>query len=107
MAHDATEAQAGTQITRAARGESAESDGRRFGSLEHSSLAVTTTYLRRLQGKEDRGWRSVAAMIDSQASPTGSGSVADYEEGPVSVLRDADPVANVAPEILPTRDVVL
>jgi hypothetical protein len=31
--------------------------------LDHSSLAVTTTYLRRLEGQEDRGWQPVAAAI--------------------------------------------
>jgi len=31
--------------------------------LDHSSLAVTTTYLRRLEGIEDRAWREVAASI--------------------------------------------
>jgi site-specific recombinase XerD len=31
--------------------------------LDHSSLAVTTTYLRRLEGVEDRAWRDVAAAI--------------------------------------------
>ena len=31
--------------------------------LDHSSLAVTTVYLRRLEGQEDRGWPKVAAAI--------------------------------------------
>jgi integrase len=31
--------------------------------LDHSSLAVTTTYLRRLEGQEDRTWRDVAEAI--------------------------------------------
>ncbi|MGO9179319.1 MAG: tyrosine recombinase XerC [Candidatus Limnocylindrales bacterium] len=31
--------------------------------LDHSSLAVTTTYLRRLEGVEDRAWRKVAAAL--------------------------------------------
>jgi integrase len=31
--------------------------------LDHSSLAVTTTYLRRLEGQEDRGWEKVAEAI--------------------------------------------
>ena len=31
--------------------------------LDHSSLAVTTTYLRRLEGQEDRTWRDVAVAI--------------------------------------------
>src|SRR5665648_124402 len=31
--------------------------------LDHSSLAVTTTYLRRLEGQEDRGWAKVADAI--------------------------------------------
>ena len=41
-------------------GESIE-DVSRF--LDHSSLAVTTTYLRRLEGQEDRSWERVAAAI--------------------------------------------
>jgi integrase/recombinase XerC len=41
-------------------GESIE-DVSRF--LDHSSLAVTTTYLRRLEGQEDRAWVRVAAAI--------------------------------------------
>ena len=31
--------------------------------LEHSSLQVTTTNLRRLEGQEDRSWRKVAEAI--------------------------------------------
>jgi len=31
--------------------------------LDHSSLAVTTVYLRRLEGVEDRAWRNVAVAI--------------------------------------------
>ena len=31
--------------------------------LDHSSLAVTTVYLRRLEGVEDRSWREVAGAI--------------------------------------------
>ena len=31
--------------------------------LDHSSLAVTTTYLRRLEGQEDLSWRGVAEAI--------------------------------------------
>jgi len=41
-------------------GESIE-DVSRF--LDHSSLAVTSTYLRRLEGQEDRSWSQVAAAI--------------------------------------------
>ena len=41
-------------------GESIE-DVSRF--LEHSSLAVTSTYLRRLEGQEDKGWGKVAEAI--------------------------------------------
>ena len=41
-------------------GESIE-DVSRF--LDHSSLAVTTVYLRRLEGQEDRGWGKVAEAI--------------------------------------------
>jgi hypothetical protein len=36
--------------------------GSRF--LDHSSLAVTTTYLRRLAGQADRGWSAVAGCSD-------------------------------------------
>jgi len=32
--------------------------------LDHSSLAVTTVYLRRLEGQEDRAWREVARAIE-------------------------------------------
>lgn len=31
--------------------------------LDHSSLAVTTTYLRRLEGQEDKSWAKVATAI--------------------------------------------
>jgi integrase len=31
--------------------------------LDHSSLAVTTNYLRRLEGQEDKSWAKVAAAI--------------------------------------------
>lgn len=41
-------------------GESIE-DVSRF--LDHSSLAVTTVYLRRLEGQEDKSWRKVAAAL--------------------------------------------
>ncbi len=41
-------------------GESVE-DVSRF--LDHSSLAVTTVYLRRLEGQEDRGWGKVAEAL--------------------------------------------
>jgi integrase len=41
-------------------GESIE-DVSRF--LDHSSLAVTSTYLRRLEGQEDLGWGKVAEAI--------------------------------------------
>ena len=41
-------------------GESIE-DVSRF--LDHSSLAVTTTYLRRLEGQEDLGWGKVAVAL--------------------------------------------
>ena len=45
---------------RRSAGESIE-DMSRF--LDHSSLAVTTTYLRRLEGQEDKGWGKVAEAI--------------------------------------------
>jgi integrase len=41
-------------------GESVE-DVSRF--LDHSNLATTTTYLRRLEGQEDRSWEQVALAI--------------------------------------------
>jgi integrase len=41
-------------------GESIE-DVSRF--LDHSLLAVTTTYLRRLEGQDDRAWGQVAVAI--------------------------------------------
>ena len=41
-------------------GESVE-DVSRF--LDHGSLATTTTYLRRLEGEEDRSWAKVAEAI--------------------------------------------
>jgi integrase len=31
--------------------------------LDHSSLAVTTVYLRRLEGETDQGWVNVASAI--------------------------------------------
>jgi integrase len=31
--------------------------------LDHSSLAVTTVYLRRLEGESDRAWSKVAEAI--------------------------------------------
>jgi integrase len=31
--------------------------------LDHSNLAVTTTYLRRLEGEDDTGWRKVAEFL--------------------------------------------
>src|SRR5688572_4938631 len=34
--------------------------------LDHSNLATTTTYLRRLEGQEDRGWEKVAEAIGVQ-----------------------------------------
>lgn len=41
-------------------GESVESVSR---LLDHSNLAVTTTYLRRLEGEEDTGWWKIAALL--------------------------------------------
>jgi integrase len=41
-------------------GESIE-DVSRF--LDHSSLAVMTTYLRRLEGQEDKSWEKAAEAI--------------------------------------------
>ena len=42
-------------------GESVETVSR---FLDHSNLATTTIYLRRLEGEEDTGWRKVAALLD-------------------------------------------
>ncbi len=30
---------------------------------DHSNLAVTTVYLRRLEGEQDDGWRKLAALL--------------------------------------------
>ena len=37
--------------------------------LDHSSLAVTSVYLRRLEGEADLGWEQVAAAIGVQELP--------------------------------------
>jgi hypothetical protein len=34
--------------------------------LDHSSLAVTSVYLRRLEGQEDQGWEAVAQAIGAK-----------------------------------------
>jgi hypothetical protein len=47
-------------IVRRNAGESVEEVSR---FLDHSSLAVTTTYLRRLEGQEDKSWEKVATAI--------------------------------------------
>jgi len=31
--------------------------------IRHANLAITSTYLRRLEGEEDSGWRKVAALL--------------------------------------------
>ena len=36
--------------------------------LDHSSLAVTTVYLRRLEGETDAGWVNVASAIGLQGA---------------------------------------
>lgn len=36
--------------------------------LDHSSLAVTSVYLRRLEGQEDKGWGQVAEAIGVEPS---------------------------------------
>jgi hypothetical protein len=56
---DARSQALGRQAARDA-GESIEEVSR---FLDHSSLAVTTTYLRRLEGQEDKGWGRVAEAI--------------------------------------------
>jgi hypothetical protein len=33
--------------------------------LDHSSLAVTTTSLRRLEGQDDQGWAAVAEAVEA------------------------------------------
>ena len=45
------------------RRDAGESVGTVSAFLDHSSLAVTTTYLRRLEGVEDRSWERVAESI--------------------------------------------
>ncbi len=40
--------------------------------LDHSSLGVTTTYLRRLEGQADGGWARVAEMIGQAALAGGA-----------------------------------
>jgi site-specific recombinase XerD len=37
--------------------------------LDHSSLAVTTTYLRRIEGQEDTGWARIAEALGLRESP--------------------------------------
>jgi integrase/recombinase XerD len=39
--------------------------------LDHSSLAVTTVYLRRIEGDRDAAWRGVADCIGLQRGPSG------------------------------------
>ncbi len=36
---------------------------RAAAAIVHSNLATTTTYLRRLEGEDDPGWRKVAALL--------------------------------------------
>lgn len=43
--------------------------------LDHSSLAVTTTYLRRLEGHEDRSWRQALDGYDELGSVEAVASV--------------------------------
>jgi len=50
--------------------------------LDHSSLAVTTTYLRRLEGQEDKTWKGVAALLNLVGSnrlgmPSSAGEVGE------------------------------
>jgi len=45
------------------RRDAGESVGEVSSFLDHSSLAVTTTYLRRLEGQEDKSWAIVAEAI--------------------------------------------
>ena len=60
-------APAGVHITRHTaaklRREAGESVEAVSAFLDHSSLAVTTVYLRRLEGVEDRKWADVAVAI--------------------------------------------
>ncbi|HVA86171.1 MAG TPA: tyrosine-type recombinase/integrase, partial [Candidatus Saccharimonadales bacterium] len=64
---DAGLAPAGVHITRHTaaklRRDAGESIEAVSAFLDHSSLAVTTVYLRRLEGVEDRAWADVAAAI--------------------------------------------
>ena len=50
-------------VVRELRREAGESVEAVSAFLDHSSLAVTTTYLRRLAGVEERAWREVAAAL--------------------------------------------
>ena len=47
--------------------------------LDHSSLAVTSVYLRRLEGEQDRGWPAVARLITVGSS--GAGRTTRSNEG--------------------------
>jgi hypothetical protein len=47
----------------AARRDAGESIEKVSRFLDHSSLAVTTTYLRRLEGQEDLSWRQAAEAL--------------------------------------------
>jgi hypothetical protein len=68
--------------------------------LDHSSLAVTTVYLRRLEGQEDRTWRDVAVAIG-----VGLSVMNDLRHRPS--LRTNTPSAAISAERSRTRWVVL
>ncbi len=53
----------GVHVLRQLRRDAGESVEEVSAFLDHSSLQVTTVYLRRLEGQEDKSWRRVAAAI--------------------------------------------
>jgi len=59
------------------RREAGESVEQVSAFLDHSSLAVTTVYLRRLEGEADRAWAQVAAAI-GLSNPAGSANLARH-----------------------------
>jgi len=69
-------------------GESVE-DVSRF--LDHSSLAVTTTYLRRLENQEDQGWGRVAEAIGVVYHQEERTETADHTEPTASAYSSPAP----------------
>lgn len=60
--------------------------------LDHADLAITSTYLRRLEGEDDDGWPSIAALLDRHDSGhSGSGTPEEPQENAIeSGLRKGD-----------------